>query len=500
MNILTVGVLVLYSVNLKAQTTDFVDVVPTLLKSVVNISAKGKIDNQHNESSEIDCRPDGIKELFEFVDNKRNTPLGSGFIIDSTGYIVTCYHVVEGIKEIIVTLYDDKELKAKVVGYDEKMDIALLQVETDVPLPPVDFGDSNNIRVGQWVLSVGNPYGFPFTVTKGIVSFLARNISLRSKGIIGDEIIDYIQTDAPINRGNSGSPLFTAEGKAVGMVIAILSETNVNSGLNFAIPSNILQKAIKQLRIFGKMRRGWIGVSVELLEADVAESLGLAKVRGVTVTKVTVGSPGAKAGIQQGDIILAIGESPINDEAQLSKIVANSPIGKVIPIRIRRDAQEITLSIMVGYREDNVELSDAFLEQGMDGIRGKDIYSAGLSLADVSTELKRAFDLPSTLTGAVIINIMRDSDAAEKDVRQGDVIVKIDQASVSNVADFLTRLMHISSKKDKVALLIYRDGVYLYRAISLRKIPNSLASEVSEEIKTPKRSSTIKTNAKGKIP
>ncbi|MDR1365584.1 MAG: trypsin-like peptidase domain-containing protein [Holosporales bacterium] len=472
----------------EAQAADFVNVIPKLLISVVNISAKGKLDHQSNELSDVDYRSDGIKELFEFVDSKRNTPLGSGFIVDSTGYIVTNYHVVEGVKEVIITLHDDKEFKAKIVGYDEKMDIALLKIEVDVPLTPVEFGDSNNVRVGEWVLSVGNPYGFPFTVTKGIVSFLARNISARCRGIIGDDIIDYIQTDAPINRGNSGSPLFTADGKAIGMVIAIFSDTGVNSGLNFAIPSNFLQKAIKQLKAFGKMRRGWIGVSVELLEADVAESLGLAKLRGVTVTKVTSGSPGAKAGLQQGDIIVTIGDTPINDESQLSKIVANSTIGKVLPIKVRRDSQEITLSIMVGYRDDSAEVGDNALEPSADVTKGKDIYSAGLSLTDVSVELRKAFDLPNTLNGAVIINTMRNSNAAEKDIRQGDVIVKIDQTSVNDVADFLTKLMNISHKKDKVALLIYRDGVYLYRAILLRKILNNSTNNEPVKTEEPKQS------------
>ncbi len=471
-----------------ARGSQFVDVIPDLTKSVVNISCKERANGQGSEESDFGGRSDEVKELFESADNKRNTPLGSGFIIDKTGYILTSYHVVTGTKEVIVTLHDEKEFKAKVVGHDEKLDIALLKIDGDTSFTPINFGNSDGAKVGEWVLSIGNPYGLGGTVTKGIISCRARNISSKFKNIMGDGLIDYIQTDAPINRGNSGSPLFTLDGKVIGMITAIFSETGFSSGLNFAIPSNVLQKAIKQLRVFGKMRRGWIGVSVELLEADVAESLGLEKINGVTVTKVLPQSPSSRGGLQQGDIIIAINDVAIKSENHLSKIIADAPIGSVVPIRIKRNSQEITLSIMVGYREDEAELGDVFIGRSSD-VRGKDIYSAGLSLADFTPQLRNMLAVPDEIKGVVILNIMGDSDAADKDIRQGDVIVKVDQYPISSIADFVSKLMYASQNKDKVALLIFRDGTYLYRAITLRKIPEkTISNQPNNDVVKPKTS------------
>jgi serine protease Do len=279
-------------------------------------------------------------------------PLGSGFVVDTKGYILTNYHVVADVDEIFVIFHDGTEIKAYVVGKDKRSDVALLKVDTEKPLVSIEFGDSDAIRMGEWVFAIGNPFGLGGSVTVGVVSSKARDISARFKDAgIGD--VDYIQTDAVANRGGSGGPLFSVDGRVIGMMTAVFSEVCVNAGSNFAIPSNVLRKNIEQLRKFGKVKRGWLGVYVDPLSADVAESLGLGKSHGGTIVRIFPDSPAARAGLQLGDIIVAIENKPIADGNKLARQIADLPIGKIIPIKVVRNGRELTLNVTVGDRDES---------------------------------------------------------------------------------------------------------------------------------------------------
>ena len=356
----------------------FADLAAKLLPAVVNISSTQdcrRVRGGPGAGPEIPMFPPGspFEQFFkDFLNRNRrraaraavngdNQPppperrmqsLGSGFIIDPSGLVVTNNHVIEGADEITVTLQDNTSLKAKVLGRDETGDIALLQVKPDKPLPAVQFGDSDAERVGDWVLAIGNPFGLGGTVTAGIVS-------ARGRDIHQGPYDDFIQTDAAINRGNSGGPLFNMDGQVIGMNTAIYSPSGGSIGIGFSIPANMVKAVVAQLKDFGHPRRGWLGVRIQQVTPDIAESLGLQDATGAMVAGVNDGGPADKAKIHNGDIILKFNGQDVKEMRSLPRIVADSDVGKSVPVLLWRDGKQVTVQATLAEKPDDVQVAAA---------------------------------------------------------------------------------------------------------------------------------------------
>ena len=310
---------------------------------------------------------------------RRAQSLGSGFIVDPAGYVVTNNHVIEGADEVSVTLQDNTTLKAEIVGRDESGDIALLKVKSDKPLPTVDFGDSAQSRVGDWVLAIGNPFGLGGTVTAGIVS-------ARGRDIHQGQYDDFIQTDAAINRGNSGGPLFNMDGQVIGINTAIFSPSGGSIGIGFSIPSNMAKNIVAQLKAYGHPRRGWLGVKIQQVTPEIAESLGLKDANGAMVAGVTDGGPAEKAKIRGGDVILKFDGQDVKEMHNLPRIVADAEVGKEVPVVLWRDGKEVTVQTVLAERPADAELAatDAGGKPATDSTKPTDITGLGLKVAPVS--------------------------------------------------------------------------------------------------------------------
>jgi len=393
------------------------------------------------------------------------TSLGSGFVIDPSGYIVTNNHVISGAEEITVRLHDDTELKAKLIGTDEKTDLALLKVETPKPIASLNRGDSDALRIGDWVLAIGNPFGLGGTVTAGIVS--ARNRVL-DQGAYDD----YIQTDASINRGNSGGPLFNMSGDVIGVNTLIYSNSNGGSvGIGFAIPSGIAKNVIAQIREFGKPRRGWLGVRIQNVDAELAEGLKLQQAKGALVANVTPGSPAEKAGLKQRDVILKFDGKDVDAMRTLPRMVAETPINKKVDVVIIRDGKQMTVQVVLGELTEAAE--QASLPEGSGQAtpppakEGK-IASLGLSLSEISDALRQKFSLTADAKGVVVTKVEDNSAAAEKGLHEGDVIVEVDQQAVTTPGDVETRVKEAKDRGYRVVtLLLFRDGDYQWVALRI---------------------------------
>jgi serine protease Do len=357
----------------------FADLAARLLPAVVNVSSTqtitAKAGSGPGAGPEMPMFPPGspFEQFFkDFLNRNRqgqggnggadNQPaprraqsLGSGFIIDPAGYIVTNNHVIEGADEVSVTLQDNTTLKAEIVGRDESGDIALLKVKSDKPLPTVEFGDSAQSRVGDWVLAIGNPFGLGGTVTAGIVS-------ARGRDIHQGQYDDFIQTDASINRGNSGGPLFNMDGQVIGINTAIFSPSGGSIGIGFSIPSNMAKNTVAQLREYGHARRGWLGVKIQQVTPDIAESLGLKDAAGAMVAGTTDGGPAEKAQIHSGDIILKFDGQDVKEMHNLPRIVADSEVGKEVPVVLWRDGKEVTVQTVLAERPPDAQLASADAE------------------------------------------------------------------------------------------------------------------------------------------
>ncbi|MFL5253644.1 MAG: Do family serine endopeptidase, partial [Rhodopila sp.] len=350
----------------------FADLATRLLPAVVNVSSSTTITAKNGPGAgpEMPIFPPGspFEQFFKDFLNKqrqgqrgggggdddqpkperRAQSLGSGFIVDASGLVVTNNHVIDGADEISVILQDNTTLKAKVLGRDESGDIALLKVNSDKPLPTVDFGDSSAMRVGDWVLAIGNPFGLGGSVTAGIVS-------ARGRDIHQGQYDDLIQTDAAINRGNSGGPLFNMDGQVIGINTAIFSPSGGSIGIGFSIPSNMAKNIVAQLKEYGHPRRGWLGVKIQQVTPDIAESLGLKGASGAMVAGITDGGPADKAKLRSGDVILKFDGQPVTEMHNLPRIVAETEIGKQVPIVVWRDGKEVALQVKVAELPDNIE-------------------------------------------------------------------------------------------------------------------------------------------------
>lgn len=444
----------------------FADLAERLLPAVVNVSTTQTIKETAQNAPEIPQFPPGspfeefFKDFFEHQmhsDQPRKvTSLGSGFIIDPSGLVVTNNHVIADADEITVILQDNTQLKAQIVGRDAKTDIALLKVKADKPLSSVKFGNSDNERIGDWIIAIGNPFGLGGSVTAGIVSAHHRDINIGPYD-------DFIQTDASINRGNSGGPMFNLDGEVIGINTAIFSPSGGSVGLGFAIPSSLAKPVIDQLREFGHTKRGWLGVRIQAVTEEIAESLGLDKVRGALIAKVNEGEPAALGGMQAGDIVLSFDNQPMQDFRKLQRVVANAPVGKKVKVLVWRNEKEVPLEITIGELE-KYEATAAAEEKAKEKNQPPTptVASAemlGLKLSELTPELRQQFNIPEGVRGVIITDVTATSDAADKGLKPGDVILEVSQEEVANPKDIQAKVD--SAKKGgrkSVLLLVERQG------------------------------------------
>lgn len=384
---------------------------------------------------------------------QRMTSMGSGFVIDSSGVIVTNNHVVEGAESIEVHLHDDTVLKAELVGRDPKTDLAVIRVKPDKPLPIVTFGDSDKLRIGEWVMAIGNPFGLGGSVSLGIVSAKYRDIN-------SGPYDDFIQTDAAINKGNSGGPLFNLKGEVVGINTAIFSPSGGSVGIGFSAPSNTAKNVISQLLQFGETRRGWLGVSIQSVTDDIAESLNLGKARGALVADVTRAGPAEKAGIQPGDVIITFNGRAVNSMRDLPKFVAETPVGTKAEVKLLRKGQEVTVTAEVGRLEDGEKLTQAASGDGKTAPAAPAVVTVlGMTVTSMTDELRTQYSIDKDLKGAVITEVAKDGAAADKRLEPGDVITEAGEQEVQGAADVSTRIEEArKANKNSILLLVAKGG------------------------------------------
>lgn len=439
----------------RAAPESFADLAEKVSPAVVNITTTTTIAAPTgNEGGPIVPEGSPFEDFFKrFGDPnaprgpQRSNALGSGFVISEDGYIVTNNHVIEGADEISIEFFSGKTLDAKLIGTDPKTDIALLKVESSEPLPFVNFGDSNVMRVGDWVMAMGNPLGQGFSVSAGIVS--ARNRELSGT------YDDFIQTDAAINRGNSGGPLFDMDGDVIGVNTAILSPNGGSIGIGFSMASNVVSKVVQQLKDFGETRRGWLGVRIQDVTPDVAEAMGLKDQKGALVTDVPDG-PAKDGGMLSGDVIVGFEGSPITDTRDLVRRVADADVGKAVRVEVLREGKTQTLLITLGRREE-AEATDTPAAAGTpDAPVPKDVL--GLTLNVLTPEQETELGLPQGTEGLVVTNVDEASEAFEKGLRSGDVITEAGQQKVATVADLEARITEAKDAGRKSLLLLIRRG------------------------------------------
>jgi serine protease Do len=437
------------------------DVAEGLQDSVVNISTtqtlKGTAENVPGGPG-----PKGspFEEFFDdFFDDedsqglaRKVSSLGSGFVIDSSGLVVTNNHVIEGADEIIINFVDGTKLKVvKILGHDPKTDLALLKVEPKKPLKAVTFGDSGRMRVGDWVMAIGNPFGLGGSVTVGIISATKRDIN-------AGPYDDFLQTDAAINRGNSGGPLFNMEGQVIGVNTAIISPTGGSIGIGFAVPSNSAVQVLDQLKQYGETRRGWLGVQVQNVTDEIAISLGLQEPKGALVAKVSPDSPAAAAGLQPSDVILSFDGQPIDNMRSLPRAVAATAIGKSVAVELLRKGQPMDLTVTVGRLPEDEEIEDAVTTEDTPAPEPEREDLLGLSIAPLTDELRERYNIGRTIEGVVITEVKPNSPAAQKDVKPGDVIVEVTQEKVKQPQDVKSRLLAVKKSGRRSVLLLLSDA------------------------------------------
>jgi serine protease Do len=443
----------------------FADLAERLSPAVVNITTTTTVMRRSQGMTPQVPQGSPFEDLFrDFLDRgnpqdrpRSTTALGSGFIISADGYIVSNNHVIDGADEIVIDFFDGRELDAKLIGTDPKTDIALLKVEADEPLPFVSFGDSDVSRVGDWVLAIGNPLGQGFSVSAGIIS--ARNRSLRGT------YDDYIQTDAAINRGNSGGPLFNMEGNVIGVNTAIISPNGGSIGLGFSMSSNVVSRVVDQLQDFGETRRGWLGVRIQDVDPDMAEALGLEKVAGAMVSSVPEG-PAMEAGMLAGDVILSFDGKEVEDTRELVRMVADTDVGKAVRVVVFREGKTVTLKVVLGRRE-NAEQAEILPASTQPDVQ-KPEEGLGMTFSGLTDEIRQQLQLKDTATGVAVLNVEEGTDAFDKGIRAGDVIAEVGQQKVESPAD-VTAAFDAAREagRKSVLLLVRREGEPRFVGLSL---------------------------------
>lgn len=452
---LAVLLLVAQSIAAQARPESFADLAQKVSPAVVNITTSTVVAGRTGPQGIV---PKGspFEDFFrEFQDRngegdkpRRTSALGSGFVISEDGFVVTNNHVIDGADEIMIEFFSGEELAAKVIGTDPKTDIALLKVESDDPLPFVSFGDSDTARVGDWVLAMGNPLGQGFSISAGIVS--ARNRALSGS------YDDYIQTDAAINRGNSGGPLFNMDGDVVGVNTAILSPNGGSIGIGFSMASNVVTRVVAQLKEFGETRRGWLGVRIQNVSEDMVEAIeGLDSTAGAMVTDVPEG-PAMEAGILAGDVILSFDGKKVEDVRGLVRQVGNTDVGKAVRVIVLRDGSQKTLKVTLGRRETAESTGDD-VEPGQapDPVE-KDIL--GLTVTPLTDAMRSELGAAEGTTGLVVTGVDETSAAYEKGLRAGDILTEASQQKIASVSDLEDRISEAQEAGRKSLLLLVRRG------------------------------------------
>ncbi len=457
----------------------FADLAEKLLPAVVNVSTTQTVSaHEDMDFPEFQFPPGSpFEEFFKEFRHQQHPPqgapqkhkataLGSGFIIDSAGYIVTNNHVIDGADSVTVILQDDTNLPATVVGRDKKTDIALLKVTPKKPLPAVSFGDSDKVRVGDWILAIGNPYGLGGTVTSGIISARARDIR-------SGPYDDYLQTDAPINRGNSGGPMFDMDGNVVGINAAIFSPSGGSIGIGFAIPSALAKNIVAQLKDQGHIRRGWLGVHIQNVTQDIADGFGLGQQRGALVASVTPDSPASKGGVQAGDVILTFDGKDVPDMHRLPLMVAETSVDKTVDLGVFRKGKNLTLKVKIGEMsgkddmEEEKASDDPAHPAAPTGVQK--IEPLGLSVAPLSPQTRTRFNVKKGVTGVIVTDIAPDSVAGDQGLQTGDVISEAGQQEIKTPKDLADQAGTAKKDKKPLLLLINRQGDLQYIAIGFGK-------------------------------
>ena len=450
----------------------FADLVDQVDDAVVNITTNTTVAAGAQGPNRGNPMEDFFEEFRRRGENgdgpprsRRGSALGSGFVISEDGYIVTNNHVIENADEILIEFWSGDELPAEVIGTDPNTDIAVLKVESDRPLPFVPFGDSDGMRTGDWVMAMGNPLGQGFSVSAGIVSARERELQ--------GAYDDYIQTDAAINRGNSGGPLFNMDGQVIGVNTAILSPNGGSIGIGFAMSSNVVTNVVDQLQEFGETRRGWLGVRIQDVDPELAEALGLEEARGALITDVPEG-PALEAGIEPRDVILSFDGTEISDTRQLVRTVGNAPVGEAVRVTVFRDGGTQTLLVTLGRRED----AEAPVPASVTEEEPAEAELLGMTVAGLTDELREQLGLDAQASGVVVSDIAEDSAAYEKGLRAGDLITEARQTPVGSISELRERLDEAREAGQKTfLLLIRRGGEPRFVALSLDEEDGAAAAE-----------------------
>jgi serine protease Do len=458
------------------------DVAEKVIDAVVNISTSQTVEAKGGPGGEgrgaTPQIPPGspFEEFFDdFFKNRRGGPgsprggdmqphktnsLGSGFIIDTSGIVVTNNHVIADADEINVIMNDGSKIKAELVGVDKKTDLAVLKFKPVKPLVAVKFGDSDRLRLGEWVIAIGNPFSLGGTVTAGIVS-------ARNRDIASGPYDNYIQTDAAINRGNSGGPLFNLDGEVIGVNTLIISPTGGSIGIGFAVPSKTVAGVVDQLRQFGELRRGWLGVRIQQVTDEIAESLNIKPARGALIAGVEDKGPAKPAGIEPGDVVVRFDGKDIKEPKDLSRVVADTAVGKEVDVVVIRKGEEQTKKVTLGRLEDNDKPVPASVKTPEPAEKPVTQRALGLDLATLSKDLRSRYKIKDTVKGVIITNVEGASDAAEKRLTAGEVIVEVAQEAVSNAADVKKRVDQLKKDGKKSVLLLVSNAEGELRFVAL---------------------------------
>jgi serine protease Do len=468
----------------RAAPESFADLAEQVMGAVVNISASTTTEARNRTLPQL---PQGtpFEDLFEEFFNRRgqgqgpgqgpsqgdNSPqqrprrsnsLGSGFVVDPSGIVITNNHVIGDANDISVIFSDGTRLKAEVVGKDSKVDLAVLRVKSDKPLKAVPFGDSDALRPGDWVMAIGNPFGLGGSVTAGIVSARGRQIE-------SGPYDNYIQTDASINKGNSGGPLFNMKGEVIGINTAILSPTGGSVGIGFAVPASTAVPIVDQLRQFGETRRGWLGVRIQGVDEPTAEALGLGTPRGALIAGIDEKGPAKPAGLEVGDVIVRFDGKEVKESRDLPRVVAASPVGKAVDVVVVRKGKEEIKQVTLGRLEDSERQQQAGLQQPPANVPNVTREALGMNLSGITDELRRRYSLKDDTKGVVVTRVDPNSAAADKRIQAGEVIVEVGQEAVASPADVTRRLETLKKEGRKSALLLVANaqGEVRFVAVSI---------------------------------
>lgn len=446
----------------------FADLADRLSPAVVNISTTQSVSRGDEGQQQLPIPPGSPFEEFfkDFMERNRQgrprraTSLGSGFIIEKSGLVVTNNHVISEADEISVVMQNGDRYEADVVGRDAKTDLAVVRIKAEgVEFPAVEWGDSRIARVGDWVLAIGNPFGFGGTVTAGI-------ISARKRDINAGPYDDFIQTDASINRGNSGGPLFNLDGQVIGITTAIISPSGGSVGIGFAVPSALAKTVIDQLVEYGRPRRGWLGVRIQTVTEEIAEVLGLDKPRGALVAGVSDEGPAKDAGIEQGDVILSFNGQPVSEMRVLPRIVAETAIGRKVEVEVWRKGERKTFDVTIAELDE--EAAQVASAETPSEPQNKDVDTLGMKLSAITPELRQQFDFGEDVSGVVVTEVDGDGSAAEKGIRPGDIVVEVQQEAVTSPQQVLDKVKAVQKEnKRSVLLLLQRAGEKRFVAVRL---------------------------------